>query len=819
MDVNKNDEREKRRREHERRMEKKSQTSKRRKLNVVGGFFTILLVLLLGRVWYFKTVNGEEYEKKALENQYYQRNIETSINPNRGNIVDRNDQSLAISHTVYKIILDVRNLVEEDQEVQDKTVENLSKHLEMPIDTVRAYLAKDTVTGLPVYDKNYVVIAKKIPRKVKNELLASGVKCVYPEPDTARSYIHNTLAAQVIGFIRGDSKSGLEKQYNSELSGEEGRMFRYYNSANNPVTEEKEPKDGYKIVTTLDTNIQRFAEEAATKAGRHYESQNAAVLVMNPTTGEVLAMAQYPSFNLNDPSNTEFFTNQGMPVDPEAIPVEITPEEELNNLYRVWNNYSISSTFEPGSIYKPIVVAAALEEGLVSRDSEYFCGGHLQVLDRELPCWVEKYNGYGSGHGTENLTQVLANSCNVGMFAIGEKLGREFFYKYQHDFGFGELTGIDLPGESGSAASLLYTLAGLNPVEIATGSMGQGFNSTPIQDIAAFSAVINGGNLMKPYIVSQVMDKNGSIVKENHPTVVRKVISRDTSDQMRRMMHEVVTRQGTGKNAVIDGYAMGGKTGTAQQGEKRPDKKDEYVLTFMAYLTVEDPNIIALAIIDRPKEYNEGSTSTAPMLKEVLLKIINYKAIKPTELTSSAGVSTYIENTTPIKDYVNENFKKVASELNTLGMDFDCIGNGDIIVKQFPLAGSMGDKDTRMYLYLGETEVAQPAEETTETGGTGKTDKTDKTARTVVVEEAPELTIVPDVKNASIETATSILENAGFTVVAQIVEDNATFASESGLEVASQSSFEDSGVRIVFEQMPSGGIKIEAGTEIKLKAR
>ncbi|MCL2699049.1 MAG: penicillin-binding transpeptidase domain-containing protein, partial [Defluviitaleaceae bacterium] len=521
-------------------LEKKERRARRLrlgKLRVTGLLFTLVLVALTGRIYFIKMVHGDEFERRALAQQFNRHNSESVIHPNRGNIVDRNNQTLAISHTAYNVILDIRMLARESPETQTHTVNTLHDILRIPEYELRNFLAIDLSTGRPVIDRHYFRIAENISRATRNEIIDSEAKGVYFTMTTLRDYPHGNLASQIIGFIRGDSSWGLELQYDLEMSGREGRTVRFYDSRGNPVTEQMEPVDGYTLVTTLDTEIQRICEIAALSMGREFEAQNALVAVMDPNTGELLGMAQYPTFDLNDPANMSLFTNSRNLVDLLGNPIAQDGDDDFVNRFRVWTNYGVSVTFEPGSIYKTMVVAAAIEENVISRHDRFFCGGGKQVLDRYIPCWIAEY---GVTHGSQSITEVLANSCNVGMMDIVMSLERDRFYNKQRDFGFGGVTGIDLPGET-SAANLLYSRAGLNPVELATGSIGQGFNVTAIQAMSAFAATINGGYLMRPFVVSQVLNARGVVVSENRPTVTRKVVSHETSRFMREAMREVFT--------------------------------------------------------------------------------------------------------------------------------------------------------------------------------------------------------------------------------------------------------------------------------------
>ena len=502
--------------------------------------------------------------------------------------------------------------------------------------------------------------------------------------DTKRSYPLGTVGSDVIGFIRGDSSWGIENKYDSVLSGVNGREFKTYDGGSTAVVETIDAKDGATVVTTLDYNIQQYAEQAVAEAVAEYQPEHAAILVMNPNTGEVYAMADSPTFDSNTPSDpTTVNTSEEFATQWAAM----TDEEQLEYLTESWKNFNITNTFEPGSIYKPMVVAAALEEGIISENDTFVCNGSKTVYDREISCWQQ------SGHGTQTVEDVLANSCNVAMMDIGEKMGVSLFYKYQKDFGFGEKTGIDLPGEE-SAANLMFAENAIGPVELATMSFGQSFNCTAIQVLTAFSAVINGGNLMQPYVVSQIIDSDGEIIYEKTPTLVRKVISEETSNTVRKYLQAVIDT-GTGKKAKIEGYAIGGKTGTAQQAIRA---NEQYTVTFVGFLPVDNPEIIAIAILDRPAGYTEGSTSAAPMLKGLLENIIKYLGIPKTEAVDENSEAA--ANTIVLDDLTQYSTNDAIMYLSMKGLNYQVVGEGSVVTSSVPHAGTEVAEDSTVIVYV-----------------------------------------------------------------------------------------------------------------------
>lgn len=645
---------------------------------------TMAFALLIARIAYLKVVKGEEYENAAKTQQT--EGYDTTIVANRGSIVDRNNQAFAVSTRVYDLALDVRVLVEYyDAEEQEKTISTLASidYLGLDYNTLKSYIVTDE-NGVPAADTHWKVLAKKLTREQKEEIEAMYLKGVVFGADTKRSYPLGTIGSDVIGFIRGDSSWGIENKYDSVLSGVNGREFKTYDGGSTAVVETIDAKDGATVVTTLDYNIQQYAEQAVAEAVAEYQPEHAAILVMNPNNGEVYAMADSPTFDSNTPSDpTTVNTSEEFATQWAAM----TDEEQLEYLTESWKNFNITNTFEPGSIYKPMVVAAALEEGIISENDTFVCNGSKTVYDREISCWQQ------SGHGTQTVEDVLANSCNVAMMDIGEKMGVSLFYKYQKDFGFGEKTGIDLPGEE-SAANLMFAENAIGPVELATMSFGQSFNCTAIQVLTAFSAVINGGNIMQPYVVSQIIDSDGEIIYEKTPTLVRKVISEETSNTVRKYLQAVIDT-GTGKKAKIEGYAIGGKTGTAQQAIRA---NEQYTVTFVGFLPVDNPEIIAIAILDRPAGYTEGSTSAAPMLKGLLENIIKYLGIPKTEAVDENSEAA--ANTIVLDDLTQYSTNDAIMYLSMKGLNYQVVGEGSVVTSSVPHAGTEVAEDSTVIVYV-----------------------------------------------------------------------------------------------------------------------
>ncbi len=492
--------------------------------------FVIFLTILGGRVYYWKTVKGAEFENRAKEQQVNRYDV--MVQANRGSIVDRNNQPFAVSTIVYDVILDSRVLAlpNSDEktrtEQQEKTFAALQEVFpDLNYTELRHGVQIDPATNKPYTDNSWKVLAKSVDKEIKESLEAQKLKGIYFEQTTKRTYPLKSLACHVIGFMRGDAKWGIESYYDKYMTGIPGRSFIAYDGNSTAVRQEYDAEDGNTVVTTIDYTIQQYAENIVMKTAEQWPSEAVAIMVMNPNTGEIYAMADSSSFDLNEPDEIPAMEDEEFREQWEAM----TTNEQIGYKNTMWRNFNVTSSFEPGSIFKPITVAAALEEGIIRPEDTFNCTGAVEMYEETMRCHLR------SGHNILDVQGALAQSCNPSMIYISQRMGKEIMYKYFKDFGFGSRTNIDLPAEE-SAAGAVYTEDAIGPVELATMSFGQGFNATAIQAITAFSAVINGGNLMKPYVVSQVIDKNGNIVYENEPQVQNRVISRETSDTMRIMM-------------------------------------------------------------------------------------------------------------------------------------------------------------------------------------------------------------------------------------------------------------------------------------------
>lgn len=711
--------------------------------------FFAAFALMFGRVLYMKVVHGAEYEAAAKNQQINRYDI--TIPPNRGSILDRNNQVLAISTTVYNVALDSLQLAEVAElspEEQEKTLTTLCEYFpELDYNTLKQYVTINPETGELYMNNHWKYLVKGIERSVKEELEAMNLKGVYFEKSSKRSYPLNSSACHLVGFTRGDAQWGLEGYYNSYMEGTPGRSFILYNGADSVVHQDYDAKDGDTIITTIDYNIQKIAEEVVAETAAEWPAKNVAAMVMDPYTGEVYAMAESHSFDLNNPNeipewetDTKYTENWD----------QLSSEEQLEYLNTMWKNFCVSDTYEPGSIFKPMLVAAALEEGVITPNSSFQCNGYTDIGGYRIKCHLV------SGHGNINVEQIMAQSCNMGVIQIANLLGADKFYEYQREFGFGDYTGIDLPGE---AAGQLHSKESIGPTELATMSFGQTFNCTSIQVIAAFSSLINGGNLVKPHVVSQIVDADGNVVLENDTEVVRRVISEKTSAYMRTALKATV-ENGLAKKLQIDGYSIGCKTGTAEQGSRTND--DLWAPSNMSYFPAENPKYIVFTVINQPSDYVEGVQTPTPMTKKLIEGIIKYDNLEPTQpVEDEANLSQ--NKTVTVADYTDSVIFDVIGDLDGKELTYKVVGNGNTVVNQVPKGGTTVDVGSEVILYV------QRSEEDTGTVS------------------------VPNVVGKNYEQAETTLTNAGFTV-----------------------AFEGDQSGTVTAQDPKYGVSVAKGSEVML---
>lgn len=597
------------------------------KIKLVGVFTAIVLafVFLTGRAAALNLTKGDEYQKQVMSQM---RSGSQTIPFKRGDILDTNGTALATSERSYNVILDVAGLLETKTTYQNKrinaTVEALVSAFGLDEPELREILQGQA-------DSRYVILKSNVDYETGRDFQSqmdqnADIVCVTLEDSYVRTYPYGTLASDVIGFTSSGNVGtiGLEAYYNSELNGTDGKRTGYLSSGSSSESVIQSPTDGNSIVTTIDANLQAIVEKHILALNERLRdndhegegTKNTAVIVMDPNTGAILAEASYPNFDLNNPRDlSEYYTTE----EQEAM----TDEERLDTLNALWRNFCVSDTFEPGSTMKPFTMAAGFETGKLTGNETYVCTGSYSYEGVANPVSCIARNG----HGTETLKQVLENSCNVGMMQIAEVLGADDFCRYQHLFGFGEYTGIDLPGE-GDTSNLLYSADNMQPIDLGTNSFGQNFNVTMTQLAAGFCSLINGGNYYEPYLVKEIRNANGDVVETKTPVLARKTVSQETCDILKDYMYGVV-QEGSGTSAQVEGYAIGGKTGTA---EKLPRSEGKNLNSFIGYAPQENPEVMIYVIVDEPNLAQQAASYLATGLAaDIMEEAFPYLNITKTE--------------------------------------------------------------------------------------------------------------------------------------------------------------------------------------------
>lgn len=654
-------------------MQTPNKSTKNRLRFVLG--VIILIVLALGyRLFYLQVYNNEELRKGALEQ--WTKGID--IKSDRGIIFDRNGKKLAVSmaaYTVWATPADIKN--------PEDTAESIVGVLELDKEEVLEKLTKNVAT---------IKIKQWITREEALELRQLGLRGITIVDDSKRYYPYGNFASYILGFtdIDNNGLDGIEKTYDDFLTGIPGKWVKTTDAANRqmPYDGEKiyDPKDGLSVVLTIDEIIQHFAEKAANQGLINTKAKNVSIIVMEPSTGDILAMANKPDFNPNQP----------------RIPINDALKEEWDNLpidqlqdkwYEMWRNFAISDVYEPGSTFKVVTAAAALEEASANLDTHYYCNGFVTVNGVKLKC-----ANWWNPHGSQTFSEAIANSCNVAFVNMGRQLGKENMYKYIKAFGYGELSGIDLIGEQrGIIPSGIDVIKEIN---LATMSYGHGVAVTPIQMVNTFSTIANGGNLMKPRLVKELIDYEGNVVESYEPEVKRNVLSAQTSEIMLNLLEGVV-RDGTGRKAYIPGYRVGGKTGTALKvvdGKYAPGK---YIASFAAIAPVDDPRIAVLVIIDEPVGIYYGGTIAGPIIKSVVEDTLNYLEV-PQVFTEEELEE--IEDMVLVPDVRKLKINEAGKTLTDLGLkyttEYEEITTESVILDQYPLPNTEVIKGSVIDLFL-----------------------------------------------------------------------------------------------------------------------
>lgn len=554
--------------------------------------------VLLFKIYRINSKDGDRYRKEALSQQSY---TNTVLNYQRGDVKDRNNTTLAVSVRKYDLVLEPRTLGKDEKKKQ-ATIDAIAKTFGVASSVVEEVIQKKPNSMYEHIDGLKELPAKKVD-KFKKQIKKERLEGVWFEEVYKRNYPLKTVGASIIGFMNSNNQGtyGVEEQYNSVLNGTTGREYGYFDSNMNLQRTIKEAKDGNSVVLTIDANVQKIIEdEIADFQKNGTGAKTIAMMVMNPKNGEILAMASNSTFDLNDPQNlASMYSEQKI--------AAMTDKEKNENLLSMWSNFCVGSAYEPGSTFKPFTIAAALDENIISGKSTFQCNGVKKVADREIHC------SNRNGHGMLDLRHALMESCNAALMDIGLGLGRNKFSKYNKLYGFGQRTGVDLPGET---SGLIHTKEELNPVELATSSFGQTQTVTMVQMLSGFSSLINGGNYYQPHLVKEIQNSNGDVVKTIDPVVVKRTTSEDTSSKLRSYLKSTV-EEGTAAPAQVKGYSIGGKTGTA---EKRPVSAKKYLVSFIGCEPAEDPEVAYYVIIDEPHVKDQAHSTYATEFSSKVMK-------------------------------------------------------------------------------------------------------------------------------------------------------------------------------------------------------
>lgn len=570
----------------------KNKTYNKRKILIVFLVCLFLILALIGRLVYLMVYDAPYYQKKAQDLHEREREIKAA----RGLIVDRNGEILAANKSVCTISV-IHNQITDP----DLVTEVLANELEMKESVIRKKVEK--VSSMEKIKTN---VDKQTGDRIRNYDL-DGVKV---DEDYKRYYPYNELASKVLGFTGGDNQGiiGLEVKYENVLKGTNGTILTMTDARGvelEGVAEDRiEPVSGNTLQISLDYNMQKYAQQMAWNVMEEKQADGVSILLMNPQNGEIYAMVNVPEFNLNNPFelNTE-------------LKESVTDEEKQNLLNQMWRNGCINDTYEPGSTFKIITASACLEEGVVSLSDHFSCAGYKMVEDRKIRCHKV------GGHGAESFTEGIQNSCNPVFIEIGLRLGVDRFYEYFRQFGLFQLTGIDLPGEAGT---IMHKKENIGQVELATISFGQSFQVTPIQMAATVSSLINGGKRVTPHFAVAVLDPEGTEIERFAYETQSGIVSEKTSEIMRGLLESVVS-EGSGKNAYIEGYSIGGKTATSQT---LPRSANRYISSFIGFAPAEDPQVLGMVVIHDPQGIYYGGTIAAPVLRDIFDNVLPYLGIE-----------------------------------------------------------------------------------------------------------------------------------------------------------------------------------------------
>jgi len=716
----------------------------KRRILVLLCFYTILSIALIVRTGWIQIHDAEKLQKEAIEQQTRDR----IINSKRGTIYDRNGKPLAISASVETVSVTPNEIKKAGN--AEEVAAKLSEILGLKYEDVYKKITKNSY---------YEIIKRKIEKKEADEIRKLNFKGVKLDEDTKRYYPYGDFASHVIGFTGTDNQglNGIEILYDKYLKGLPGRIVSAKDAIGTDMPYKYEryenPQDGANLILTLDEVIQHFVEKHLETAVIENKIGNgAAAIVMDPKTGDILAMAVEPDFDLNNPFEIQ---DPAVRQELESLNGDEYKEKYNLELQKMWRNKAVVDTYEPGSTFKIITSAIALEENVVRLDDIFTCTGVKRVSVHNIRCWK------AGGHGTLTFVQGVQNSCNPVFMEVGARIGADPFFRYVKAFGFRDKTGIDLPGE---AVGAFHQLKDFKEVQIATTSFGQSFTVTPLQMITAVCAVANDGVLMKPRVVKQMTDQEGNIIKSFEPEIVRQVISKETSSTLRSILESVVS-EGTGGNAYIKGYRVAGKTGTS---EKLPRGSGKNIASFVGFAPADDPRVACLVMLDEPNgDQYFGGVIAAPVVGKILDDTLRYLGVEPVYTDEELMTMDVV-----VPEVRNLELKQAQEAIKSANLNYKVVGTGNTITDQTPKPGAKITEKSTVILYTqGET----PAENV----------------------------IVPDVSNKSVLEANQILTNAGL---------NMRIAGGGSMDAKSGST-------AVVKQEPAAGTAVSPGTVVTVEFR
>lgn len=640
----------------------KNKTFHRKKIVIVFVACIFLVVCLTGRLGYLMLFRADYYIEMATELHERERSIKAA----RGKILDINGKILADNKTVCTI-----SVIHSQIEEPEKVVEVLHKELKIDKETLTEKVNKYTAR-----EKIKTNVDKEIGDRIRSYKLA-GVKV---DEDFKRYYPYDSLASKVLGFTGSDNQGiiGLEVKYEEYLKGTNGKILTLTDAKGVELEDAGERRieavKGYNLRTSLDKNIQEYAEQAAMKVYEKKGATNVGLIVMRPSNGEILAMVNIPEFNLNEPFtlNTEVSDN-------------ISSQEKQDLLNKMWRNLCINDTYEPGSTFKIFTATAAFESGVVTMEDTFSCPGFRVVEDRKIRCHKI------GGHGGETFLQGIMNSCNPVFMDVGARVGVDNFYKYMKQFGLLDKTGIDLPGEAGT---IMHKKENVGPVELATMSFGQSFQITPIQLATTVSTIVNGGTRITPHFGVDIRDDEGNIIDTFEYKETEGVVSEETVEKMCFGLEKVVS-EGSGNKAYIAGYRIGGKTATSQT---LPRGTGKYISSFIGFAPAEEPQVLALVVIHNPQGIYYGGTIAAPVINELFSNILPYLGIEPEYTEEEKEEYSIGEFTMP--SLVGKSQEETKKILEEYGMEIEIMGEGTVVTEQFPVAGEKVKTKNNVILWL-----------------------------------------------------------------------------------------------------------------------